>query len=264
MSRRVLRFQQVAVIVLVMAMFPALPSVLLAQKPGEHNGAETPLSGSEIVQRVQELYEAGKISDAEHLALKSLDNPEGLSRFERFELYQLLAFCAVANDDEIGGVRQFVEALRLYPTLTPDFITWSPKIRKAFSRAREVYDEQMQIEALTRRMRAADICRRASVHSLYLPGSGQFRKKNQTKGIICGGLFWGAAAALIYSQFVLPDFETKYQAAATPEEAITRWKDYRDIYRLRNISLGLTASIYVIAFVDALWTAPDARLLEDT
>jgi len=213
-----------------------------------------------VIKRVTGLYEAGSIAEAEHLALRALDNPEGLSRFDRFELYRILAFCAVANDDEQGGVRQFVAALRLNPSLSPDLITWSPKVRRVFLEAKKLFEEQVSKEILTRRIREADICRRASLKSLYFPGAGQFYKKSRQKGFVVSTLFWGAAAVLIYSQAVLPTVRDRYKDSSSREEAGERWREYRDIYRLRFISGGITVSVYAYAFFDALWKRPNVEL----
>ncbi len=225
---------------------------------GFTSGEET--DSVSVVRRVTGLYEAGNIAEAEHLALRALDNPSGLSRFDRFELYRILAFCAVANDDEQGGIRQFVAALQLNPSLSPDPITWSPKVRHVFSQARKIYENQIATKILTRRMREADICRRASFKSLYFPGAGQFYKKNKQKGIVVSTLFWGAAAVLIYSQAVLPTVRNRYNDSNSREEARDNWKDYRDIYHMRFISGGIAVSVYTYAFFDALWKRPNVEL----
>ncbi|NQT34570.1 hypothetical protein HQ587_05225 [bacterium] len=210
----------------------------------------------DTVKRVIDLYNSGNISDAEHLALKYLENPDGLTKLDRFMLYKVLAFCAVANDDEGGAIRRFVEALKLNPSLLPNPITWSPKVRRVFSLAVDVYDSQTRRKQLSRQKREADICRRASMRSLYLPGSGQIFKGHKRKGLVLRIMFWGAAATFVYSQAVLPSAHDDYLNSMNRIEATDRWMKYRDAYRLSYISGGIAVTTYLYAFLDALYKKP--------
>ncbi len=220
----------------------------------------TPVNGGDsisVVRRVTELYEKGDISRAENLAFRALDNPSKLTGFDRFELHRILAFCAIANDDEQRGVSQFVAALQLNPFMKPDPITWSPKIRRIFQQAVKEYKQGLTREKLNRRSREADICRSASWRSLYFPGAGQLYKKHKAKGYIVSTLFWGATATFVYSQFALPAAREDYRSSVSSEEAVDRWRDYRDIQHVAYISGGIAVAVYAFAFFDALWKSPE-------
>lgn len=210
----------------------------------------------EVVKQVIDLYFSGNIDGAEHLALRALDNPNALSRLDRFNLYKILAFCAVANDDVEGGIRRFKSALSLDPNIAVDPITWSPKVRHVLELARSEYDKQAKGERSYRLAIEAEICRNASLKSLYLPGSGQISKGHKWEGWIVGSLFWCTTATFVYSQLTLPTARNRYDNAKNTTEAVNRWEDYRDTYRINLISGTVAVSIYTYTFLDALWRRP--------
>ena len=229
-------------------------SRVLAYEPVNRENATSDIV--KTVTQVIDLYNSGNITEAEHLALKYLENPDGLTKLDRFTLYKVLAFCAVANDDEGGAIRRFVEALKLNPSLTPDPVTWSPKVRRVFLLSVDMYDSQTRREQLSRQMRDADICRQASMRSLYLPGSGQIFKGHRPKGYVMGIVFWSAAATFIYAQTVLPSARDDYMASRNRFEAADRWMKYRDFHHLAYISGGIVVSTYLYSFFDSLYDKP--------
>lgn len=211
---------------------------------------------SEELRKVQEYFDDGRLDDAEHYALKLLANPDSLSRYNKFSLHKLLAFIAIANGDEENAIRQFVQALRYNPTLSPDPITWSPKVRRVFDRARAEYNQEMKELRQKSLATEAEKCRSASLKSLYLPGMGQISKRQKTKGITLGILFIGAAATYLYAQSVLPDAREKYERSLLPDDAERYWKEYRNAYYFVNISGFIALSVYTYSFFDALWSPP--------
>ena len=233
----------------------------MAAPPLEANQPELESSDSaDVVKEVIHLYEAGRISEAEYMSLQALDTQENLSRFDRFNLHKVLAFCAIANDDETGGIRQFTKALQLNPAMSSDPMNWSPKVREIFHRAREEYDRQEAITQLYRITTEANLCRKASLKSLYLPGAGQMMKGHKQRSITVGILFTGAVAALIYSQVALPSARDRYRQATLPDDIHRYWNDYSNLYHVANISGIVVTGIYVYAFFDALWSPPSTPL----
>jgi hypothetical protein len=204
------------------------------------------------------LYESGRITEAEHLALKILDTRDDLDRTDRSQIHQLLAFCAMANDDEANAMRQFVEALRLNPGITADPITWSPKVRRVFGLAQEEVRKQIVQEIQLKQALEASTCRRAALKSLYFPGAGQRLKGHPNRGGIISALFIGSAAGLVYSQFKLPAARDRYLNATTSQSARTYWKTYRDYYHLSTVTGLAAGAIYLYAFTDALVSPPAA------
>ncbi len=232
-------------------------SVVLGDEPvAEHLHDDFP----EAVSQVQAYWDAGEINKAEMLALRTLDRPTELARFDQFHLQNILAFCAIAKDDLENGKLHFISALRLNPSMTADPVTWSPKVRRVFDTARREYLETVKGERESRRAHIADICRQASLSSLYLPGSGQFSKGYKLQGVTLGVVFWSAAATFLYSQLILPQVRQDYLDASGSVEALSSWREYRDVYQMSIVSGSIAAGVYTIGFFDALWrdTPPDS------
>ncbi|MFH0766043.1 MAG: hypothetical protein V2A61_06460 [Calditrichota bacterium] len=206
-----------------------------------------------VTEQALQLYDQGRLSEAEHIALKALTEMDTLSRMDRFSLHRLLAFIAVANDDEDNGIKQFVLALRDNPSLSPDPITWSPKVRQVFGRARQEYESQIVLERRQKVASEAERGRLASLRSLYLPGSGQFLKGEPTKGAICAGLLAVSLTVCLYAAVTLPEARDRYHAAVSPDQAAKRWRDYRNQTYLLNISGLVAGAVYTYTFFDALW-----------
>lgn len=208
------------------------------------------------IDRAAQFFEEGKISEAEHLALKTLSKPEKLTNSQKFSLYRILAFCSIANDDEEGGERYFTSALLHDPNMAPDPLLWSPKIRRVFDRAKVAYRALQEDVNKAQLSQEADFSRRASLKSLYMPGSGQLMKGQKVKGYTTGLLFWGAASSFIYELNAYPSARSSYYEANSDLDAAVKWKEYRNTQYYVNISGLLTLAIYSYSFFDALWAHP--------
>jgi hypothetical protein len=211
--------------------------------------------------QVVELYESGKVVDAEHQALKMLDEMPTLSRSEQAELYRVLAFCAIANDDETNGLRHFISALRLNPNLSADPISWSPKIRRIFDQARTEWTQIARAYVEREVSKEAELCRQATLANIFLPGRGQFRKGHTGKGWLHSTLFWSAAAIWLYAEVSLPAAHKSYQDAVTDSEIRTKYNDYRTLSRVAIGSGMVILSVYSYSFLDALWTKPSPSVM---
>lgn len=217
-----------------------------------------PAQGSNIdmIIKAQQYYGAGKIEDAEHLALKLISDDNDLTKHEKYSAYRLLAFCAIAADNLETGKKHFISAMHYNPNMTADPLTWSPKLRTVFVLAVAEVDRGKKLEREWIYASEAQIGRRASLKSLYLPGAGQLMKKQKRKGITLGVLSYAAISGYLIGQIYLPTARDKYQQASTPRQADARWKDYRNARYMVSIT-GLAAlAIYGYTFFDALWSAP--------
>ncbi len=203
-----------------------------------------------------EYYSEGRIGDAERMVLKLLNEQNKLDSEANFLIYRLLAFCSIANDDENAGTQYFVQALGYNPTMSPDPVTWSPKIRRVFENARQDYQINQEQQRLLRFAAEAELCRRASSRSLFLPGSGQMMKGHKAQGAILTTLFIGASTAAIYGQVVLPGAKDDYLNARIADDASRLWDDYRDAQYFANATGIMALSIYCYSFLNALWSHP--------
>jgi len=213
-------------------------------------------SSAKAIYNAYKLYESGRIAEAEHLSLKILAESKSLSNDQKFHLYKLLAFCSIANDDEESGKRHFIDALKYNSNMSPDPLTWSPKIRRVFDRARSEYRQQVVLEIQHQSEIEAQIGRRASLKSLYLPGSGQVMKGQQVRGYTLGVLCLCAASAYVYGISSLPAARDRYLDANNEANAEKYWKEYRDVQYFVNLTGILMLAVYGYTFFDALWSHP--------
>jgi hypothetical protein len=207
------------------------------------------------ISKVIEYYNKGLISDAEQYALQALDSPDKLSRFERFTLHKILAFCFIASGNDVNAIVQFREALKLNSAMKPDPITWSPKVRDLFEVAKTEHDRELVINSYYQLTLEADLGRQASLKSLYLPGSGQ-SMKGHNSGIWITALFVGAAATFVYTQVAIPAARERYEEATELDDINHQWNGYTNLYHTAHVSGVMAGSIYIYAFFDALWTKP--------
>ncbi|MFN3821778.1 MAG: DUF5683 domain-containing protein, partial [bacterium] len=150
-------------------------------------------------------------------------------------------------------IKHFSEALRYNPLLTPDPVTWSPKVRAAFESARSLFlkqEEQRQKMELTWE---AVVCRNASWRSLILPGWGQYYRQEKVRAAIYSGWAILSLSVLIYAQYHLPSAREKYRSEQNLNQIEDRWQTYRDLYRLRVVSFNSLLTSYLISFLDALY-----------
>jgi hypothetical protein len=144
----------------------------------------------------------------------------------------------------------------LNPNISPDPLTWSPKMRRAFDKALEEYIQRSERERHFRGALEASVSRKAAMKSLILPGSGQWSKGQKQKGTIMGASFWGSLALFAYSQFLLSAARQDYNDASTSQAAADTWLKYRNARYLTSAAGTLTLSIYLYTFADALWCRP--------
>lgn len=209
------------------------------------------------------LYESGRLEEAEHLALKTVDSPGNLTRSELAELYLVLAFCSIANDDEDNSRRHFISALKNNPNLKPDPIGWSPKVRRVFDRAREDWIQISTAEAQRELSLEAEICRQAAFKSMWLPGRGQISKGHISSGWIQSALFWGGLATTIYAHSAALKARDKYHDALLPDDIQNAYNDYRNLSRTAIVAGSFTISVYGFSIFDALWRKPEASIITD-
>ncbi len=219
------------------------------------NESKSEMDVTATISQVIDLYNEGLISDAERYALQALDSPDKFSRFELFTLHKILAFCFIANGNDLNAIVQFREALKLNSAMKPDPITWSPKVRELFGAAKQEHERELAINTYYQLTLEADLGRKASLKSLYIPGSGQSMKGHKS-GIWITALFVGAAATLVYTQVTIPAARERYEQATDIADINHQWKRYTNLYHTSYVSGSIAGSIYIYAFFDALWSKP--------
>ncbi len=208
------------------------------------------VGAEDVVEPIQQAYDEGDIDQAEYLALKALQHPESLTFDQVQEIHKLLAFCYVALDDRESAKAEFLEVLEINPRMTLDPMYVSPKIISVFEEAQREFRTRPP-EEKTFDPKAVQL--RASLRSLILPGWGQWKKGQRTRGYVflaAQGITLGAWIGLAVHTNSLRD---DYRSKTIPGEIESSYQDYKDAMRFRNV-MGIAALvIYVGAFFDTIY-----------
>jgi hypothetical protein len=172
-------------------------------------------------------------------------------------VHKLLAFCYVALDDRESAISEFFEVLDLNPRLNLDPVYVSPKIIQVFEAAKTQY--QSKVADREKPITPQQVRLNASVHSLILPGWGQIKKGQPTRGytfMAAQGVTLGAWIGLV---FITNDRRDEYQNQTVPSKIEDNYQDYKTALRWRN-SMGLAAlAVYITSFLDTLY-GPEPHL----
>jgi tetratricopeptide (TPR) repeat protein len=209
------------------------------------------VGADDVVLTIREAYEEGDIDRAEFLALKALQRTEELTIQELLEVHKLLAFCYVALDDRQSAIDEFLEVLELNPKLNLDPRYVSPKIITVFDVAQQQYRDRPKDKEL--QPTPESISLQASMYSLVVPGWGQIKKGQPTRGyafmtaqLVTLGSWIGLA---ILTNSLGEDYRSETNLARIND----RYHDYKTALRWRN-GVGLTAlAVYAASFFDALY-----------
>ncbi len=214
------------------------------------------VGAEDVVEPIKQAYDEGDIDQAEYLALKALQHPESLASDQVQEIHKLLAFCYVALDERESAKAEFLDVLEINPRMTLDPMYVSPKIISVFEEAHREFRTRPP-EEKTFNPKAEQL--QASVRSLILPGWGQWKKGQKTRGYVfmaAQGITLGAWIGLaVHTNSLRDDYGNK----TMPGEIESSYQDYKDAMRFRNV-MGIAALvIYVGAFFDTLYgPAPES------
>ena len=212
------------------------------------------LSDENIVLSIRQAYEEGDINQAEFLALRALKQANTLSQQELLEVHKLLAFCYVASNDNESAISEFMEVLELNPRLILDPLYVSPKIINVFEETKVRFRNRPieKQESLTlERVRLT-----ASMHSLVLPGWGQWTKGQRTRGYVFLTTQGVTLGTWLGMMIIVDHRYNEYHDQTDPVKIENAYRDYKTAVQWRN-AMGLSAlAVYVGSFLDTLY-GPD-------
>jgi hypothetical protein len=213
-------------------------------------GAEDP------VKPIRDTYEGGDFNQAEFLALKALQHTENLTSSQVLEIQKLLAFCYVALDDTASAISEFLQVLEANPRLTLAPLYISPKIIAVFDEAKRQYRlKPAKKETVTE----GSIRLSASLYSLLLPGWGQMRKGQRSRGYVFMATEAVAIGSCIALIVMTENAHDDYTHETQPPKIEDSYDRYRTTFRLRNVAGIVAAAVYTAAFLDCLY-GPAPRL----
>jgi hypothetical protein len=172
----------------------------------------------------------------------------------RFRL--LLGFVYVARDQSEAARTEFLKVLAVNPAYELDPVATSPKIIEVFRNARNEYLVRVASEPAIYRMPQADVRLSASWRSLLVPGWGQVYKDQDTKGAAFAAAQVLSLAALIFMQTEVNRRHDDYLRIRdfNNPDVEDRFQEYRRAYQTRNVVGYITLGIYLVNYLDALYT----------
>jgi tetratricopeptide (TPR) repeat protein len=213
----------------------------------------------QIIQEIKRQFEQGNIYEAEMQALKALNSDIEFSSENLCTVHNYLAFCYVALGDKANAIKEFLKSLEINPNqrFNPQLI--SPKIIEVFNLASEEYQRQQKIKPIDSKQTLEKAQIKASKRSLIFPGLGQLYKGNKTKGyLFIGGESLSLLSITVF-QWQYQKTHEAYLKATLPNDIEKKYKDYDLYYKLRNLSIGMSAAIYVVSYFDAIYSKPYAQ-----
>jgi hypothetical protein len=215
-------------------------------------------SSTTQLEEVVEIYQTGRLEQAELAAFRLLSRDSQMTSVERSEVYRILAYIAIARDDLQSGQEYFHLALESNENLHLDRNLTSPKILSVFDEAKlnfkEVKQQREEVSASVQRSFRLRV--EGGKRSILLPGLGQIHKGHNARGYTIMTATGLTASALVYSQFRYSDAKKDYDNATLPAAAASAYDDYNSWSKNRNI-LGVTLGvIWIGSILEAFISAP--------
>ncbi len=215
-------------------------------------------SGTTQLEEVTEIYQTGRLEQAELAAFRLLSRENLLTTIEQADVYRILAYIAIARDDLQSGQDYFHLALESNENLHLDRNLTSPKILSVFDEAKLNFKDvkRQREEASASVQRSYRLRVEGGKMSILLPGLGQIHKGQKGRGyafMTAAGL---TISTLVYSQFRYNDAKKDYDNALLPAVATSAYDDYNSWSKTRNI-LGVTLGvIWIGSMMEAFISAP--------
>lgn len=200
------------------------------------------------------------------LADSILVNTKNLSRTDSLSILYYKALASFNLWDIKTSEQSFKSILSLDENFFLDTINVSPKIVVFFNdlKTKLIIDKQNQKQFSTISVDSILIKERikfsfqfqnykqALWRNLILPGWGNIHLKNEPRGYIFATVYSLSLISSAYFIFDTNKKEKDYLSEINPELISSKYSNYNNSYKLRNISLALTAFIYIYSQIDFL------------
>ena len=214
------------------------------------------MGADDPVKPIRDYFESGDFNQAEFLALKALQHPDNLTSSQVIEVRKLLAFCYVALDDTTSAIGEFIRVLDANPKLTLAPLYISPKIIAVFEEAKRQY----RLKPPTKEILTPESVRlNAALHSLIIPGWGQIKKGQHSRGYFFMTTQGIALGSWIGLMVLTDNAHDDYLNETHTSRIDDKFDRYQTTLRVRN-GVGLFAlTVYVASFLDCLY-GPEPRI----
>ncbi|MBU1638707.1 hypothetical protein KKC97_13675 [bacterium] len=217
--------------------------------------AQETTAGNRLFSEAQTAYDNGRYNEAELAALRGVREVEA-DPLATIPFHVLLGFVYVARDQTEDAYREFAKVVSINPAYELDPVMTSPKILEVFRRAKKDYMDNWLSQPQIYRMPQADVRLAASARSLVLPGWGQYYKDQKIKGTAFTAFQVLSIAALAVLQAEVNRRHDDYLSIREHNSPFIedRYQEYRRAYRMRNAAGYFALGVYILNYLDALYT----------
>lgn len=206
---------------------------------------------------IQTLYEKGSYLSAEVESRRLLDN-RSLRTSSRIAAEQYLAFCLVAQNNNMSAADHFLEILALDSAYTLDPILTSPKILSVFEQVKQQRSVlkpsggKPRLEPLGATANPSGV----SYRTLIFPGWEQLYQGRTLKGYVLLGAGVLSLGSTAYFDVKRRDARSQYLGADSPELASSRYDLYSKYHKAEYYAGATFILLYLYSQFDAYFDFP--------
>jgi len=230
------------------------------------------LAAQDSLSIMKKKFEQFKYGDVISIANKLLLKKAPFKRADIIDIYKLKGISHYSLSEDDAARKSFIEILRMDTSYTFDSTKISPKIISFYNQVKQNYiQQQKEIEARTvvridtvyvpqtrydteheRRLK------NAVARSLIIPGLGQWYLETNFKNILFTVLGTASLASSIYYFLKTDEDQKAYLIETNPDQIQSKYNEYNDSFKRRNISLITFGVLWVYSQLDLLFFNDDA------
>jgi hypothetical protein len=225
------------------------------------------LNAQDSLALMKKKFDQFKYGDVISIANQLLLKKTPMTRDEILNIYRLKGISHYSLSEDDAAKKSFIEILRVDTSYTLDSNKVSPKIISFFKQVKTNYiQQQKDIEARTvvridtvyvpkveYDIEHENRLKNAIARSLIVPGLGQLYLDVNFKSVFLTVLGSASLAASIYYFIQTDKKEKAYLIETNPDMIESRYADYNDAYRYRNISLISFGVVWLYSQLDLLF-----------
>ena len=218
---------------------------------------------NKILADIDQSYKSFNYDEVIILCQKALQDSSVTNQVTLAVIYRFMGLSYYALGEMGPSYNKFYLLLKLNPQYQLDPAVTPPKILRFFD----------EIKASMNQMHSNNVSaipdtvfiptgpdKTSIIYSFILPGSGHIREGYQTKGWILTTAALVTLGSSVYYIIETNKREKDYLNAVDKDIIEQEYQKYNDAYRLRNLSLGLFAGIWLYSQIDLLLISPEKQI----
>ena len=202
------------------------------------------------------------ISKADDLLLhKNLFSDQSL-----IKIFTLKAASHFAVGEQLNSRKSFIEILKVDSNYKLNDVLYSPKLLNLFNSVKQEFYDIIQTNNNVQQFKNEpeinkQLTQSTSTHhentavakSLILPGWGHLHNNENTKGWILTSVGTAALGSMIYYTFESNSRERDYLSERNSELIQSKYNEYNNSYKIRNLLIASYAAIWLYTQIDLLF-----------